>query len=484
MISHIRWTTKLKQKPSPLKVYPVDGDKTRPNHLKSLPTLEQPGGMLWDHAQSSALLMLGSPKKNTREAQEALRVLGAKARAHITSSSYAGVQLCFEQFPESWSKASGSKKEAFGAFLEGFSLQGEAVSSWKSKTQPQKTLLVGTSSNKEDEDLLETLIKRVTALTSGVQLTRAWSNAPSNIGTPSYYAKASQALAKAHKWKIKILSEKELRQERMELFLGVAKGSTEAPKLVVLEYRHPKAKKHLALVGKGVTFDTGGISIKPSMRMEDMKHDMTGAATIMGALLSASSLKVPLRLTAFLAFTENMPDGQATVPGSILKGRSGTSVEIINTDAEGRLILADVLDYAQSFKPDALVDLATLTGAVTIALGKHAGAVLGNDRSLVQSLLAAGERTSERLWELPIFKEVTQEIQSDMADIKNSCNDAGAGTIRGAAFLNAFVRPNTPWAHLDIAGTAYHMGHLAYAPKRGAAGTYVRLLLDWMQAFK
>jgi leucyl aminopeptidase len=254
-----------------------------------------------------------------------------------------------------------------------------------------------------------------------------------------------------------------------------------------LEYI-PTAKsenqKTIAFVGKGVTFDSGGISIKPSMRMEEMKHDMTGAATLMGVTLLAAKMKVPNRIVTILAFTENMPDGSAIQPGNVITSRAGKTVEIINTDAEGRLILADVLDYAHEFKPDVIIDAATLTGAVSIALGKYCCGILGNDEGLIGAIRRCGNDTGERIWELPLFDDYFEDMRSETADMRNSCNDSYGGTIRGAIFLKQFIKKGQKWAHLDIAATAWGLTHLSYMPKRTASGLYVRTLARFAAEFE
>ena len=214
-----------------------------------------------------------------------------------------------------------------------------------------------------------------------------------------------------------------------------------------------------------------------------MKHDMTGAATLFAATLLAAKLKVPNRVVTVLAFTENMPDGKAIQPGNILTARNGKTVEIINTDAEGRLILGDVLDYAHQFKPDAIVDAATLTGAVGIALGKHCSAILGNDENLIESLRRAGDNCGERLWQLPLYDEYFDDMKSEYADMKNSVNDSAGGTIRGAIFLKQFIKSGFKWAHLDIASLAWDLGHLPYFPKKGASGAFVRTLARFAADF-
>ena len=281
------------------------------------------------------------------------------------------------------------------------------------------------------------------------------------------------------------MTEAEAAKEKMGLFLGVGQGAQRERSFVVLEYVPKGVKKYktIALVGKGVTFDSGGISIKPSMRMEDMKHDMTGAATVMGAIALAASWKVPHRVIAMMAFTENMPDGNAIQPGNVLTSRSGKTVEIINTDAEGRLILADALDYAQDSEPDVIVDVATLTGAVSIALGKQCCAVLGNNDHVMESLCRAGKSNGEKIWQLPLFDEYFDDLKSDCADMKNAANDSYGGTIRGAIFLKQFIKKEIPWAHLDIAAMAYNLGHVSYYPKKGASGAYVRTLAQFIADF-
>ncbi|MCM2277722.1 MAG: leucyl aminopeptidase [Oligoflexia bacterium] len=332
---------------------------------------------------------------------------------------------------------------------------------------------------------LDTELGQVMDIAECVQVTRDWSNEPSNHGTPEFYAAEARKLAKQHGLKITVLTEADAAREKMGLYLGVGQGAEREGRIVVLEYtpKGVKNPKTIAFVGKGITFDSGGISIKPSARMEEMKHDMTGAATVMGATMLAARWGAPNRIVAIMAFTENMPDGKAIQPGNVITARSGKTVEVINTDAEGRLILADVLDYAQDFKPDAVLDVATLTGAVSIALGKQAAGILGNDDQLVESIRRAGEVNGERLWQLPMWDEYFEDLKSDTADMKNSANDGYGGTIRGAMFLKQFIRKGTQWAHVDIAATAWAVGHLSYIPKRGASGLFVRTLAQFATDF-
>ena len=373
------------------------------------------------------------------------------------------------------------------SFIEGLLLAYYSYDKYKSKTPEKQSLkkILLVSGDKNNKDQLQKELKRITAIVESVWLARDWGNEPSNMGTPQYYAEEAVKLAKQFGLKHKVLSGKEIKEEKMGLFFGVSQGAAQDPKLVVLEYEpSAKATKTIAFVGKGVTFDSGGISIKPSTRMEEMKYDMCGAAAVMGAIALASKLKVRNKIIAVLALTENMPDGKALQPGNILRSRAGKTVEVVNTDAEGRLILADAIDYVQEKKPDVIIDVATLTGAVSIALGKYCGAILGNDQAVMDLVQKSSKAVGERIWQLPLFDEYFDDLKSDHADMKNSANDGHGGTIRGAAFIKQFVKKSTKWAHLDIAATSYHQAHLQYHPKRGASGSYVRTLAQFAQDFE
>ena len=335
----------------------------------------------------------------------------------------------------------------------------------------------------------DALVRSTLATALSVHLTREWSNLPSNIGTPEHYAQDAQAWAQALGLKCTILGSREIQHEKMGLFLGVGQGSATESRVVILEYQPPSPTNpplgKVALVGKGVTFDSGGISIKAALRMEDMKHDMTGAAVMMGALVLCALRGISTPVVALFGFVENMPDGRAIQPGNVLRARSGHHVEIINTDAEGRLVLADLLDYAQAhYQPEMILDAATLTGAVGIALGKQACAVMGNHVGQLEALQEAGLRQGERIWPLPLFEEYNADLKSDVADLKNSANDGHAGTIRGAVFLKRFIQDQKPWLHLDIASTAYHVSHLPYCPSRGASGLFVRAVADFVTHYQ
>ena len=266
----------------------------------------------------------------------------------------------------------------------------------------------------------------------------------------------------------------------MQALLAVSQGSNEEPRFVILEHEGGnQGEPPLVLVGKGLTFDAGGISIKPSLGMEDMIFDMSGGAAVIAALQGVAALGIPKNVIGLIPCSENLINGKAMKPGDIIGSREGKTIEVINTDAEGRLILADALSYAQSLNPAAIVDCATLTGAVVVALGHHAAAVLGNDSDLVQELKTAGELSGERCWPLPLWDEYRQQLESDVADLSN-IGGRSAGTITAACFLKEFVG-DFKWAHLDIAGTAYGEGKLSYQ-KKGALGFPTRLLIEWVRS--
>lgn len=317
------------------------------------------------------------------------------------------------------------------------------------------------------------------ALARGENFARTLQERPGNIATPSHLAKEAKAMAKAHGLKFSVLGPKEMEAEKMGALLAVAQGSEEEPRLIVLEHRGGgKDDPPLVLVGKGLTFDSGGISIKPAQGMEEMKYDMSGGAAVFGALQAVAELQIPLNVVGIVPSSENLLNGKAVKPGDVVRTREGKTVEVLNTDAEGRLILSDALSYGQDFKPAAMVDCATLTGACVIALGHVASAVLGTDEGLVEELREAGERSGERCWPLPLWKEYRTQLDSTVADLQN-IGGRPAGTITAATFLKEFVG-DVPWAHLDIAGTAWGDGKLSYQ-RKGGTGVPTRLLVEWVR---
>jgi leucyl aminopeptidase len=313
------------------------------------------------------------------------------------------------------------------------------------------------------------------AISEGMDMARDLGNLPGNVCTPSYIAKQAKLLAKGNKLlTVKVLEEADMRKLKMGSLLSVGMGSRELAKLVSLEYKGGKAKdKPIVLVGKGVTFDTGGISLKGGAGMDEMKYDMCGAASVLGTISAIAKLNLAVNVVGIVPTTENMPDGLATKPGDIVTSMSGLTIEVLNTDAEGRLILCDALTYAEKFNPRYVIDIATLTGACIVALGKVPSAVLGNDETLINSLIASGKTIEDKLWELPLWDEYQEQLDSNFADIAN-IGGRDAGTITAACFLSRFAK-NYKWAHLDIAGTAWKSG-----AEKGATGRPVPLLTQFI----
>jgi len=331
--------------------------------------------------------------------------------------------------------------------------------------------------NDPPEDLLSAVID-ADRIVSGIFLTRDLVTAPANLVTPAFLAETAQELAGSYGFTVHIIDIKKDQELSMGLFSAVAQGSQEPAYLVVIENRPADTEKDppLVFVGKGITFDTGGISIKPSAKMENMKHDMAGAAAVLGAFKIIGEAKLQKHLVGILPCCENMPDGKAYKPGDVLRSMAGLTVEVISTDAEGRLILGDALSYALKYKPAAIVDIATLTGACIIALGDRVGAVMGNSEEFISRIRDIGMQVGDRLWPLPQWDFYFDDLKSDVADFKN-VGDRKGGAIIGGIFLKQFVPTDVIWAHIDIAGPAWTEKDLMSIPK-GASGFGVRILAE------
>jgi leucyl aminopeptidase len=310
----------------------------------------------------------------------------------------------------------------------------------------------------------------------GAVLARDLANEPSNTATPEYLAEKAREIAERHGMEAQVLDRAGIEEKGLTGLATVGRSATNEPRFIVLEHRRCGDAPPVVLAGKAVTFDSGGISIKPSSGMQDMKFDMSGGAAVLGAMEAVGALDLALNVVALVPATENLPGGDAYKPGDVLTMHSGKTVEIVTTDAEGRLILADALSYARRYEPAAVVDCATLTGACHVALGDHASGLMGNDEDLIAEIQTAGETSGERAWPLPLFDEYTEQISGDVADIKNSGGRFG-GALTAGAFLKEFT--DYPWAHLDIAGTAYGKRGNAYTPK-GATGAPARLLVEFL----
>jgi leucyl aminopeptidase len=318
-----------------------------------------------------------------------------------------------------------------------------------------------------------------TALANGAALMRNLANLPGNVCTPTYLGKTAEGLTKTHKsLKVKVLGPAEIKREKMGCFLAVTQGSEQPPRFIVIEHKPARAQGKnkgapVVLVGKGITFDTGGISLKDPPTMDEMKFDMSGAACVIGTMNAVAELNLPIHVVGLVAACENMPDGRAIKPGDIVTSAQGLTVEILNTDAEGRLILSDALNYAKRFKPDVVIDMATLTGAIVVALGVHHTGVFANNDALARELVDCGVAADDRAWHMPLTEEYGEQLKSNFADMANVAGRDG-GSITAAAFLGKFTQGLT-WAHLDIAGTAYQGG-----AAKGSTGRPSALLLEYL----
>ena len=343
------------------------------------------------------------------------------------------------------------------------------------RPKPTLTKLGIAVSGRGDRGNAERAIAHGEGIGAGVSLMRDLANQPANVCTPGYLAKAARNLAREHrKISVRVLNEAECRRLQMGSFLSVTRGTQEPAYLIVLEYKGgTRGEAPTALVGKGVTFDTGGISLKPPPAMDEMKFDMSGAASVLGTFKAIATMDLPINVVGVVPACENMPSGLATKPGDIVKSMSGQTIEILNTDAEGRLILCDAITYARRFKPDVVIDIATLTGAIVVSLGNVYSGLFGNDEDLIAALEDAGRRADDRAWRMPIGEEYAEQLKSNFADFANVAGREG-GAITAACFLAKFT-DGLKWAHLDVAGTAYQGGS-----QKGSTGRPVPLLVDYL----
>ncbi len=424
-----------------------------------------------------SVLLLGLGSKGKFEL-ETLRRVGASVyqaqkKAGLENLALRGESVFVSDLPEA---------DALQAFAEGYLLASYQYNEFKKVEKPSKALklvIVGIKSAGAKQAL-----SKAQTLAEAVCFSRSLGDKPGNLLTPSELARLVVEMAKSRKLKTTVLNRAQIEKAKMGLLMGVAKGSEEEPRFVIVEYRGgKKGDKPIALVGKGVTFDSGGISIKPSAAMEEMKYDMMGAGTVAGIMQAIADLKLPINVTAYIAAVENMPSGSAQKPGDIRTSSKGKTVEIINTDAEGRLILADALEYAQTEDPQAIFDFATLTGAVLVALGNVATGIMGNSPELIDRLKKSAVVSGEKVWELPLFEEYEDDMKSAYADYRNA-GSRDAGSSKGGTFLKFFVDSKMPWVHCDIAGTAWHRRDVNYHPPKHASGAMVRLMTHLLENWK
>ena len=329
--------------------------------------------------------------------------------------------------------------------------------------------------NRRDLAESERAIVEGNAIAAGVKLAKDLGNLPGNICNPTYLADQAKALDKSYKsLTVKVLEEKDMKKLGMGSLLSVSRGSRQPAKLITLEYKGDKKNgKPIALVGKGLTFDAGGISLKPPAAMDEMKYDMCGGASVLGTIKAICKMRLPINVVGVIPSSENMPDGDANKPGDVVTSMSGQTIEILNTDAEGRLILCDALTYTAKFKPDCVIDIATLTGACVIALGQHASGLMGNNQPLVDDLLNAGKTSGDRAWEMPLWDEYQEQLNSNFADMAN-IGGREAGTITAGCFLSRYTK-KYHWAHVDVAGTAWKSG-----AEKGSTGRPVPMLTQFV----
>lgn len=398
-----------------------------------------------------------------------------------TLKSYSKVSLMVDGFI-----VKNNVEASLHALTEAFYMTAYSFDKYLSKkSNPKlKTLFLESSAkaNKKAQSAVEDGKKVAESVNFGRNLV----NEPPNVLNSVSYAKEIEKDVKANLKgvKVKILGKPELKKEKMNMFLSVNNGSAHDARLVHLEYTPKKATKntkHIALVGKGLTFDTGGYSLKPGGSMMNMKFDMAGSATVYAAFRAAVLLQLPVKVSCFLGMTDNAVNEHATMPDSIVTARNGKTVEILNTDAEGRLVLGDVLSYASDLKPNAIIDAATLTGACLVALGTEVCGLMGNDQKLADSLLKAAKDVDEYMWQLPIVDEFRDDMKGTISDLKNIGGSSFGGTAKAAAFLENFVGEGISWAHLDIAGVGDSQKHLPYCPSKGASGMIVRSIVRYLQ---
>lgn len=470
--------------PVPLAVLLYSADETLPDVITGLVEAEDITGesetqlLLYTRNTLSArrLLLIGLGERQ-QITPELLRQVGAHAvrKAQALKLPSLHLQLpTFEHLPLA---------QVAQALAEGFELgqyryldQKSELSAAETHTVATSTLVIAPTTSATENDAITAAVRRGQIIAQGSNLARNLQNTPGNQMVPARLAAVAQELATETRLTVTVFEQADLEERGFGGLLAVGKGSAQEPRFIIIEHGEATADRPtICLVGKGITFDTGGISIKPADKMDLMKMDMGGAAAVLGAMQTIAALELPLHVVGLISSAENMPGPNAYKPGDVIQTLSGKTVEVLNTDAEGRIVLADALFFAQQYQPQAIIDLATLTGGIVVALGPHAIGLMGNNQELVERVLAAGEASGERAWQLPLWDAYRKMIKSEVADIRNTGGGRQASSITAAAFLDAFVG-DYPWAHLDIAGTAWSDGkHTAYTSD-GATGVGVRLL--------
>ena len=415
------------------------------------------------------VLLVGLGKQDELSATKYLKVVGAAVKALPNAVKDVGFHLV--ELAVSNMTIEEKTAQIAEVTLDA-TYQINTLKSEKPEGYPLKKVAIYT--NLADAQQAELALKQGLAIAQGVKLAKDLGNLPGNICTPTYLGKQAKHLAKTYGFEAEVLDRKAIEKLGMGSFLGVAQGSDEPMRLIVLQHKKgKKSQKPIVLVGKGITFDTGGISLKPGSAMDEMKYDMCGAASVLGTFKSLGELDLPINAVGIIPACDNMPSGKATKPGDVLTSMSGQTIEVLNTDAEGRLVLCDALTYAERFNPSAVVDIATLTGACVVALGHHATAVYSNQDAFAHELLAAGNMAHDRGWHMPMWDDYQPQLDSNFADMANIGGRDG-GSITAACFLSRFAK-KYDWAHLDIAGTAWKSGKA-----KGGTGRPVPLLTTFL----
>jgi leucyl aminopeptidase len=431
-----------------------------------------------DNVKADRVIFMGLGKLEKIDA-EALRAFAGKAVKTSIQKNLAGVSLA-TPIAKNLKMEAGNMLEAL---LEGAFLGNHRFDKYKKekKLTPLKNVdVLTTPANTRKHGAL---LQRVKAICAGTLQAREWVSTPSNDKRPGAFSRMLVREARKVKLKTRVLTEKELHKGKYGAILAVGEGSQDKPRLVELVYHPQGAKKTIALIGKGVTFDTGGINLKPSGGIEDMKIDMSGAAAVAATLIAVARLKPEVSVAGVIPIVENMPSGTATRPGDVIKSYAGKTIEIGNTDAEGRLILIDAMAHAlKRFKPDFMVDIATLTGACMVALGDKIAGVFSGDDNLANAIVAAGQKTHERTWRMPLPEDYQELLKSDIADLNNMSSSRYGGAITAALFLSEFAGKSR-WAHIDIAGPAYIKKGASYC-EAGGTGFGVRLFCDMLERLK
>lgn len=467
VLSHSHWSSDLKD---------AFGHAVASKHFKG--EVGETFSLTLLNGSTAIILGLGDKTKLTKEILR--RQVATLYKA--VSGKYEDVTIHIDGF-----KASGALEDSVYAIVESLHMTAYTFDRHLSAKKAAKlqTIVLATSEKKAASKKLETAIAEASIVGASITVAKDFVNEAPNILTSVSYAKEIEKDAKALKnVKIKVLGNAELKKEKMGMFLSVNAGSAHEARLVHLTYTPKKATaktKHIALVGKGLTFDTGGYSLKPGASMMNMKFDMAGSATVYAAFRAAVLLELPVKISCYLGMTDNAVSSNATMPDSIVTARNGKTVEILNTDAEGRLVLGDVVNYACDSKPDALIDAATLTGAILVALGNEVCGLFSNNQKLADSLLKSAKNADEYMWQLPIIQEHKNDMKAIVADLKNIGGSSFGGSAKGAAFIENFINPDIAWAHLDIAGIGDSQGHLPYCSSKGASGLVIRTLVDYLK---